>query len=670
GNRGKRSIVVDLGHPAGRDRLDRLVERADVVLESPGGAGRRARLVDVDAALRGNPRLVVTSISAFGLDGPYADLPGPDLIVAALSGLVWLTGDEDRAPLRVSVPQSFRQASAEAAVHTLVALHHAARTGQGQHVDVAALPTMVRTIMNASEYEALEGVGITRMGSRASTVPNRPRVLFSCADGEVVFMTALGPMGGPAIQHLISEADDAGIEVPKALRDVDLLDPRAWHAAEADGRIGGMAAALEAVISGVFALHTKEELYDAALEQGWLLAPVNTVADLHADRQLAARDFWCKAETPDGATVAFPGPWARLAATPMREAAPAPPLGQDAQPGWEHAASPPGPGGEAAGQDPFAGLKVWDMSWVGVGPLTSRYLADYGATVVRLDHVVRADVLRVSPPFAGGVPGINRSQFYADFNSSKLGIGLDIARPEGQEVAQRLAAWADVVLESFTPRTLRGLGLHYEDLRTVNPSLVMLSTCMQGQTGPCRDYRGFGQLMGALTGFYEVTGWPDRGPTMVWGAYTDFVAQRFCATALIAAIDHRQRTGEGQHIDVSQLEASLQVLGPELLDYAANDRVVTRQGNRDPSAAPHGIYPCRPIGPGPGGERWIAIVVEDDEQWEALVAALGRPAWATAGTLGTVRGRKANEDEIEGRLAEWTAELEIDECLALLRPAV
>lgn len=310
------------------------------------------------------------------------------------------------------------------------------------------------------------------------------------------------------------------------------------------------------------------------------------------------------------------------------------------------------------------------MSWVGVGPLTARYLADYGATVVRLDNTERADVLRVNPPFLGGVPGINRSQFYADFNASKLGIGLDLGNPRGREIALRLASWADVVVESFTPHTLRSLGLDYERLREVNPELVMLSTCMQGQTGPRRDYRGFGQLMGSLSGFYEMTGWPDRDPSMVYGAYTDFICQRFCASALIAAIDHRRRTGQGQHIDVAQFEAALQVLGPEILDFTVNGRVATRHGNRDPYAAPHGVYPCLPEGDGLAGERWLAIACTDDAQWSALVDHMGRPAWAAEAALTTLAGRKAVEDLIDEHLAEWTSQHRAGDLFRRLQPSV
>lgn len=315
----------------------------------------------------------------------------------------------------------------------------------------------------------------------------------------------------------------------------------------------------------------------------------------------------------------------------------------------------------------FEGLKVWDMSWVGVGPLTARYLADYGATVVRLDSTKRPDVLRLTPPFRDGVPGINNSHFYGDYNASKLGIGLDITNPLGRDVALRLVDWCDVLLESFTPKTMAAWGMGYDELRDRNPSMIMLSTCMQGQTGPRRDYRGFGNMMAALGGFYEICGYADRDPVPVYGAYTDFICQRFTTTALIAALDHRRRTGEGQHIDLAQYEAALQLLGPQLVDHEVSGRTAGRAGNRSDRACPHGVYPTRQRR---GHEGWIAIACETDEHWAALRARMGHPAWAADERFSTFAGRKAAEDEIDERLAQWTAGFEQEALFYRLQPDV
>ena len=315
----------------------------------------------------------------------------------------------------------------------------------------------------------------------------------------------------------------------------------------------------------------------------------------------------------------------------------------------------------------FNGVKVWDAAWVGVGPLTTRYLADYGATVVHTETVKNPDVLRMAGPFRNGVKGIDNSQFFAGFNASKLGLGLNYRAPRGVEIAHRLAGWADVLVESFSPGVMAKYGLTYEVLSDINPGLIMLSTSMNGQTGPRSKFAGFGTVMAAQSGFSEVTGWPDRNPGSPYGAYTDFVAQRLCATALIAALDHKRRTGEGQFIDVSQYEGALQWNAPTMLDYAVNGRVATRMGNRHTSAAPHGIYPSLPE---EGRERWVAIAVETDEEWQALVELMGRPAWATEPDFATLRARKQNEDRLDAHIAEWTSQQRNTEVFYLLQPEV
>lgn len=326
-----------------------------------------------------------------------------------------------------------------------------------------------------------------------------------------------------------------------------------------------------------------------------------------------------------------------------------------------------------AGPLPFEGLKVWDASWVGVGPLTAKYLADYGATVVRSETITRPDVLRLGPPFKGE-PGPNSSQFWADYNSSKLGLGLNLATPAGREVGLALATWADVVVESFTPGVMARFGLAYEDLVAVHPDIIMLSTCMNGQDGPRATFAGYGTVMAPMSGFSHLTGWPDRQPSTPYGAYTDFVCQRICATALIAAIDHHRRTGEGQHLDVAQYEGALQFLAPWLLDFELNGRVAERDGNRSPWAAPHGIFRCLdgewPAGGGEGPrERWVAIAAETQEQWEALRSAMGAPE-PDDPRFSTLAGRKANEDELEAIVAAFTASRTREEVVALLQPEV
>ena len=214
-----------------------------------------------------------------------------------------------------------------------------------------------------------------------------------------------------------------------------------------------------------------------------------------------------------------------------------------------------------AEQLPFEGIKVADFSWVAVGPTTTKYLADHGATTVRVETSNPLDILRVAGPFKDNVPGPDRTQFFGDFNTSKMGLTLDLKNPAGVAVARRLISWADVCVESFTPGTMDSLGIGYQTARSLNPSIIMASTCLMGQTGPAASYAGFGFHAGSIAGYYEITGWPDLPPDGPFTAYTDTVAPRFLAATIMAALDHRRRTGQGQHIDASQLEIALHFPG-------------------------------------------------------------------------------------------------------------
>jgi len=304
---------------------------------------------------------------------------------------------------------------------------------------------------------------------------------------------------------------------------------------------------------------------------------------------------------------------------------------------------------------PFAGIHILDFTWYAVGPVTTKYLADYGANVVRIESAARLDGLRLAPPWKDAQPGPNSSQFFASFNSSKRGLALDMGKPRAREIFLKMLPWADVVTESFTPKTLRNWGLDYDSMRAIKPDLIMLSTCMQGQTGPHRDYPGFGNLMAALSGFYHLSGYSEEEPCPPYGAYTDFIAPRFSACALIAALDYRRRTGKGQYIDMAQYEAALHNLAPVLLDYFATGRVQGPAGNRSERYAPHGAYRCADED---GHERWIAIAVADDREWRALLAGLGDPTADArfATMIGRVNDQAALDEFIGSLVRTGSAE--------------
>jgi benzylsuccinate CoA-transferase BbsF subunit len=312
----------------------------------------------------------------------------------------------------------------------------------------------------------------------------------------------------------------------------------------------------------------------------------------------------------------------------------------------------------------FEGIHILDFTWYGVGPVTTKYLADNGAEVIRIESAARLDGLRMAPPWKDAKPGVNNSQFFASYNTSKKGITLDMRKPKAREIFLRLVPWADVVAESFTPKTLRQWEVDYECLRRLKPELIMLSTCMQGQTGPHRDYPGFGNLMAALAGFYYIAGYSESQLCPPYGAYTDFIAPRFSACALIAALDYRRRTGKGQYIDMAQYEAALHNLAPALIEYFATGRVLGPGGNRSKRFAPHGAYRCADED---GHERWLALAVASDNEWREMLKVLGNPP--VDRRLETMLGRLEHRDLLDLFLAQLLRERQAEELTATLQAA-
>ncbi len=298
------------------------------------------------------------------------------------------------------------------------------------------------------------------------------------------------------------------------------------------------------------------------------------------------------------------------------------------------------------GTGPLAGVKVLDLSWIVAGPTVGRAMADYGATVIRVESPSRVDTARVVGPFRGDEPGVENSGLYGNVNAGKWGLTLDLRVPEAQGVFRSLAVWADIVCESFTAGVLARWQLDYQHLRTLKPELIMLSSTLLGQDGPYNQVSGFGSQGAGMAGIQDLAGWPDRAPAGPFGPYTDYPAPRFALTALLAALDHRNRTGEGVFIDQAQAEGSLQLLAPALIDYKNGGPALERRGNDDPQMSPHGVYACQP--PEGRAESWVAIAVAGEEQWQRLAPIIGADASLA------LQDRRARKDVIDDQISAWT----------------
>jgi benzylsuccinate CoA-transferase BbsF subunit len=312
---------------------------------------------------------------------------------------------------------------------------------------------------------------------------------------------------------------------------------------------------------------------------------------------------------------------------------------------------------------PLEGIKIADFSWSVVGPAITTFLSYYGAEVVKIESIYTPEVTRRSAPYKDGIAGIDRSLMFARLNTNKFSLSLNLKHPKSREIVQRLIAWADIVVQSATNNTLDRLGLNYTDLKEVKKDIIVLNTTSQGQTGPYCNHPGWGDATVALAGFPELTGWPDRDPCIPAAAYTDVIAPWFGVLSILAALEYREHKGLGQHIDFSQLEAGIHMLEPAISAYSANNVICKRAGNRSLTDAPHGVYQCR------GDDRWCAIAVTSEEEWQAFCQALGNPNWARDDRFTTMLQRKENEAELDKLIEEWTVTNTAEEVMMRLQKA-
>ena len=283
------------------------------------------------------------------------------------------------------------------------------------------------------------------------------------------------------------------------------------------------------------------------------------------------------------------------------------------------------------------GVRVVDLTWHMTGPITTKHLSDLGAEVIIVES-------RRRPGWRRGPP---RSSSTDQNCTSKLSVTLNTRDPRGLDLVKQLIAKSDIVIENFAGGTISRMGLGYDVAKQLKPDIIMVSTSMQGQTGPYSSHPGSGHKLTALAGFSAILGWPDRQPAWIM-AYTDFIAPRYNIIAIMAALEYRRRTGKGQYIDMSQYEGGIQFVSPLVMDYVVNGRVANRMGNECPYAAPHNAYRCV------GDDRWCAISVFTDEEWQSMCKAMERPELAADPRFSTLIARKANEKALDDIVTAWT----------------
>lgn len=617
-NRGKRSVVLD------DDGLRTLAAAADVVLWSGSPAD-----CPFDPAHRAAHSVLVT-VTPFGWIGPKADWPATDLTLSAAAGISHLTGDPDRPPLRVSVPQAWHHGALDATVGTLLALAERERSGLGQHVSVSAQRSYLQAAFAAPLLLPWQRETVNRAGHGLRTSLVQLRFGYPSADGEVSITHIYGPTFAPHVDRLFAwiHAEGGCSDEIGAIR---------WGEVQAKVMAGELSPALLEQARTSMAEWTRRrtgaELDAMARQRKVLVQSVKPLREVARIEHLTARDAWDHHHSG----VRLPGPIARLSATPLPHLDPAPTLGADPLPAWQPRAATAAETRTA----PLDGLVVLDLSWSYAGPLLSQALAQAGATVLKIESSSRIDNTRT-----GGIRTRDEvpdhSTYFHTVNSMKRSVLLDITRPEGAAVLGDLVERADVLVESFSAGVMDRLGLGYRSLSARNPGLVMVSSSLTGQTGPLASYPGYGNLASALFGFSAVTAWPDRPVAAPYLAYTDVVSFRFGQVALLGALAHRRATGEGQHIDLAQGECSLHLLADALL--ASQAGIELPLGNDDIAMSPHAVYRCA------GDDRWVAVAVTDDAMWDRLTVLVDAPSMAGLG----LADRRAHRAAIDDAIAAWT----------------
>ncbi len=644
------SLVLDLAIEAGRAALRRLAADSDVVLESHAPGVLEDAGASFEELRNERPGLILAALTSHGLTGPRAGQPGNDLTAFARSGWAAINGRAE-PPLKGARYVASLYAGLTGAAAVLAALRERAASGRGQLVDLAETDALATTFASVASHAQYQGELEQRNVVWFRDPLQGP---LPAADGYFHLMLGRSDFFRLALHilELPELAEDARFESRAARLDLaDEWAPAVWERVAA---------------------REKLELFEALTTARVVAGPVLDVAELATNEHLEARGFFVR---PEGGGPRMPGPAARLSATPtrLRRAAPAPGADGASAPSEERKRDAPSPPRTAEARSrPLEGLRALALTQVWAGAHCTQQLALLGAEVIKIEARRRPDTWRggYEMPILSALQdrptarrGWNCHPSFNSGNLNQLGVTLDLQRPEGIRLLRRLLRSTDIVVENFTPRVLGSLGIGYEALREERPDVILCSISGFGASGPYRDRPSNGGTIEPASGMSSLLGFPGGPPRNSGATFPDPLAAMTATTAILAALEHRRRTGEGQHIDVSMQEATLALVGDAALEHELTGRTPGPQGNRHPDHAPHGVYPAS------REDHWIALAAEDDAQWRRLCEVAGQRDWMSDPRYASNAARKANEDALDAAIAVWTRTQPRDDLAARLAAA-
>jgi crotonobetainyl-CoA:carnitine CoA-transferase CaiB-like acyl-CoA transferase len=636
-NTNKDSVTAVLDDAADASRILAELADADVLIDARPPQDRTSGSFSDDALRTWNPSLVIVAISWFGEDGPYRDFAATDTTCRALAGIFKLAGPIEGPPMLAHGHQGEIVAGISAFIAAAAGLY---AEGRGR---TFALSIQEANVVVA-EYQVFQTLERPESGRRYGVnrfAPTYPLGIYRCREGWIG-ATVVNPVQWRSFCALMGMPDAAGD--PRYATNFDRL----MHADE-----------LEARYLPLFLERTAAEWFALGLQRRLPFVIVPDMEELLRQPVHRSRGAFQRV-TLGAATFEGPALPQQLTTTPPLREGRAPRAG-------EHTSRPPASPREpqevtGAPQSslPLAGLRIVDFSMGWAGPVATRQIADLGAEVIKIEACQYPDWWR-------GVLTDNhayeRSRWFNGLNRNKLGITLDLTSPDGARLAKQLVARAHAVVENYSREVLPKLGLGYEALLKVRPNLVMVSMPAFGSDGPWADTRAYGSTLEHASGLPSVTGRPDDPPTINHIAYGDPVGGLNAAAALLVALLHQKRTGEGQRVDLSQVQCMFPLVAPWIVEQSATGRVAPRRGNRHPEHVPHGAFGAA------GDDKWLAVAIADDDQWRALCRVIGRADLGADRDLATAEGRRRKEAVIEEAIEAWTRQRTADDAMAALQAA-